>query len=355
MPPTIRPIQCRESLRMTSSWMTRRAVLQVLGLATLAALLAALRFGSVDLDSAELLRALAALLRGRHDDSLATTLLALRLPRAGTAMAVGGLLALSGALLQSLLRNPLADPYVLGVSGGASCAALLAIAAGAGAAAIALSAAGGALLALGLLFALAHRALFARDVLLEPGRDSAILLTGVMIASLCAAILSLVLSLAPDGRLRTMVFWLLGDLGGATDPGLAVLALATWLVLWLVAQRDAPALNLMLGGDLQAYTQGVPTTRVRRRLIVVTAIATGLAVAMAGAVGFVGFVAPHLVRRVLGPDPRHVLPAASLLGAILVLLADTVGRCVAAPLQLPVGALMALIGVPVFVWQLQRP
>jgi iron complex transport system permease protein len=270
-------------------------------------------------------------------------------------MAVGGLLALSGALLQSLLRNPLADPYVLGVSGGASCAAILAIAAGAGAAAIAVSAAGGALVALSLLFVLAHRALFARDVLFDPGKDSAILLTGVMIAALCTAVLSLVLSLAPDGRLRTMVFWLLGDLGGATSPLLAALALATWLVLSLVAQRDAAALNLMLGGDLQAYTQGVPTTQVRRRLIIVTAIATGTAVALAGAVGFVGFVAPHLVRRAIGADPRRMLPAASLLGALLVLVADTVGRCVAAPLQLPVGALMALIGVPVFIWQLQRP
>lgn len=332
-----------------------RLALQILAVAMALAVLAALRFGSVPLGSAELVDGLVQMVRGQGDESLAGTLLGLRLPRAGTAMAVGGLLALSGALLQSLLRNPLADPYVLGVSGGASCAAMVAIATGAGATAIALSAAGGALLALSLLFALAHRALFARDVLLDPGKDSAILLTGVMIASLCAAALSLVLSLAPDGRLRTMVFWLLGDLGGATNPHLAVLALLSWLILWLVAQRDAAALNLMLGGDLQAYTQGVPTTQVRRRLIIVTAIATGTAVALAGAVGFVGFVAPHLVRRAVGADPRHLLAASSLLGAVLVLVADTVGRCVAAPLQLPVGALMALIGVPVFIWQLQRP
>jgi iron complex transport system permease protein len=332
-----------------------RSTLQILAVAALLSLLAALRFGSVSLGSGELVQALGEILRGHDSGSLASTLLALRLPRAATAMAVGGLLALSGALLQSLLRNALADPYVLGVSGGVSCAAMLAIAAGAGAATIALFAAGGALVALGLLFALAHRALFARDVLLDPGKDSAILLTGVMIASLCAAILSLVLSLAPDGRLRTMVFWLLGDLGGAGNPALAWMALATWLVLGLVAQRDAAALNLMLGGDLQAYTQGVPTTQVRRRLIVVTAIATGMAVALAGAIGFVGFVAPHLVRRLVGANPRYVLPAAALLGAILVLVADTIGRCIAAPLQLPVGALMALIGVPVFIWQLQRP
>jgi iron complex transport system permease protein len=329
--------------------------LPVLAIAALLALVLALRFGSVDIGASELAGALPALLAGHSDASLAATLLALRLPRALTAMAVGGLLGLSGALLQALMRNALADPYVLGVSGGASCAALLAIAAGLGAAAIALCAACGALGALGLLFVLAHRAVFARDAILDQGRDSAILLTGVMIASLSAALLSLALSLAPDGQLRTMVFWLLGDLGGATGTGAAALALAAWLLLLLAGQRDAGALNLMLAGDLQAYTQGVPTTQVRRRLIVVTAAATGIAVAVAGAVGFVGFVAPHLVRHVVGANQRVVLPAASLAGAILVLLADTIGRTVAAPLQLPVGAIMALVGVPVFLWQLQRP
>lgn len=329
--------------------------LQILVAGTLIALLLALRFGSVGVGTGALLQALVELARGGGEPSLAATLLALRLPRALTGMAVGGLLALSGALLQALLRNPLADPYVLGVSGGASCAAMGAIAAGAGAATIALFAAGGALGALSLLFLLAHRALFARDASLEQGRDSAILLTGVMIASLCAAVLSLMLSLAPDGKLRTMVFWLLGDLGGAVNTGLAGAAVACWLLLLLLALRDARALNLMLGGELQAYTQGVPTAQVRRRLIALTAVATGFAVALAGAVGFVGFVAPHLVRYFVGANQRVVLPAASLLGAILVLLADTIGRSAAAPLQLPVGALTALVGVPVFLWQLQRP
>jgi len=326
----------------------------LLGAAAALAFFLALRFGSVQIDAADLLAALGERLAGRADPSLASTLLALRLPRALAAMAVGGLLALGGALLQALLRNPLADPYVLGVSGGASCAAMLAIALGGGALVIALAAAGGAAAALGLLFALAHRALFARDALLDYGRDTSILLTGVMIASLCAAGLSLALSLAPDGKLRTMVFWLLGDLGGAIYPGLSAAACAGWLLLWLLAQRDAAALTLMLGGDLQAYTQGVPTTRVRRRLIAITAVASGLAVALAGAVGFVGFVAPHMARRLLGSDQRRVLPAATLLGAVLVLLVDTAGRSLAAPLQLPVGALTALVGVPVFLWQLQR-
>jgi len=329
--------------------------LRLLLAATALALVAALRFGSVDVPAGDIARALLDELRGRDGSSLAATLLSLRLPRALTAMAVGGLLALSGALLQALLRNPLADPYVLGVSGGASCAAMLAIAAGLGALAIALCAAGGAFAALALLFVLAHRALFARDAAQEHGRDGAILLTGVMIASLSAAALSLALALAPDGRLRTMVFWLMGDLQGAIHPQLALFAVACWFLLLLIARRDAAALNLMLGGDLLAYTQGVPTAQVRRRLVVVTAAATGLAVALAGAVGFVGFVAPHLVRRLVGADQRVVLPAASLLGAVLVLVFDTIGRTIAAPLQLPVGALTALVGVPVFLWQLQRP
>lgn len=318
-------------------------------------LLAALRFGSVELGTGALLHALVDRVRGGQESSVAASVLSLRLPRALTGMAVGGLLALSGALLQALLRNPLADPYVLGVSGGASCAAIMAIAFGAGAAAIALFAAGGAFAAMLLLFLLAHRALFARDAPLEQGRDTAILLTGVMIASLCAATLSLVLTAAPDGRLRTMVFWLLGDLGGAVSMGLATAAVLSWLLLLSLALRDASALNLILGGELQAYTQGVATAQVRRRLIALTAVATGTAVALAGAVGFVGFVAPHLVRYFVGTNQRAVLPAASLLGAILVLLADTIGRSIAAPLQLPVGALTALVGVPVFLWQLQRP
>jgi iron complex transport system permease protein len=328
--------------------------LPALALVAALAFVLALRFGSVSMGTAELAQALVERLLGRDDPSLAGTLLALRFPRALAAMAVGGLLALSGALLQALLRNALADPYVLGVSGGASCAAMLAIGLGAGAVAIALAAAGGAFVALALLFGLAHRALFARDAVLDHGRDSAILLTGVMIASLCAAGLSLALALAPDGKLRTMVFWLLGDLGGAIHPALSEAAFLAWLALLLLAQRDAQALNLMLGGDLQAYTQGVATTRVRRRLIGLTAVASGIAVALAGAVGFVGFIAPHIARQVLGSNQRLVLPAASLLGATLVLLVDTAGRSLAAPLQLPVGALTALVGVPVFLWQLQR-
>jgi len=175
-----------------------------------------------------------------------------------------------------------------------------------------------------------------------------------MMGSFAAAALSLALSLSPDGRLRPMVFWLLGDLGGALDPAAAwvsvgVLAACTW-----VGGRDAAALNLMLRGDLQAFTQGVEVDRVRRRLIVVASVATGWAVALAGSIGFVGFVAPHLARFTVGNDQRLALPAAVMVGASLLATADLIARTCVAPVQLPVGVLTVMIGVPVFLWQLRR-
>jgi iron complex transport system permease protein len=326
----------------------------VLAIGTLLACAAALLIGSVDLAPSQLAAALLEPGGASEPRPLAAALLALRLPRALTALAVGGLLGLSGGLLQALLRNPLADPYVLGISGGAACAALAAIALGWGALAIEGAAAAGAALTLAALFVLARRALFTRDLAQAEHAGTAILLNGVMIASLSAAILSLALSLAPDGRLRTMVFWLLGDLGGAASLAMAALGAAVWFACVIAAARDGRALNLMLRGDLQAFTQGVRIERVRRRQIALAALATGCAVALAGAIGFVGFVAPHLVRRFVGNDQRVVLPAASLAGAILVVLADTAARSVAAPLQLPVGVVTVMIGVPVFLWQLQR-
>jgi iron complex transport system permease protein len=151
-----------------------------------------------------------------------------------------------------------------------------------------------------------------------------------------------------------MMFWLLGDLSGATDPWPAVLALVLAIVLLLFAFDHARSLNLMLRGDLQAYTQGVRVAATRRRLVLVAAIATASAVTLGGAVGFVGFVAPHLVRMWIGNDQRVVLPASMLLGGTLVVVADTVARTAFAPLQLPVGVLTALIGVPVFLGFLGR-
>ena len=323
--------------------------LLLLAAAGIASVAVALAVGSVHVPWSEMIGSI----DGTANLGVADIVLGLRLPRALAGFAVGALLALAGALLQALLRNPLADPYVLGISGGAAVAALLALAAGAGAAGLQIAAFGGALITLMLLFVLARRALYASATIGEHA-TSAVLLTGVMLASFAAALLSLVLSLAPDGRLRSMVFWLLGDLSGATDLRAALMALLFAVVLLVVAASEARALNLMLRGDLQAYTQGVRVAATRRRLVVIAALATASAVTLGGAVGFVGFVAPHLVRVVAGNDQRVTLPAATLLGGALVVVADTIARSAAAPLQLPVGVVTAMIGVPVFLWFIGR-
>ena len=326
------------------------ALLVLIGAAA-ASLAAALAIGSVDVSWSELAGAIT---RGHSSPAGTDIVLGLRAPRALSAFAVGALLALSGALLQALLRNPLADPYVLGISGGAAFAALLALAAGLGAAGVQVAAVGGALATLALLFLLARRALYASETSSGEQATGAVLLTGVMLASFAAALMSLMLALAPDGRLRSMVFWLLGDLAGATDLGAALIALLLAAVLLVVASSEARALNLMLRGDLQAYSQGVRVSATRRRLVLVAALATAGAVTLAGAVGFVGFVAPHLTRLLAGNDQRVAVPGSVLLGGTLVVSADTIARSVVAPLQLPVGVLTALIGVPVFLWILGR-
>jgi len=321
----------------------------VLAAAAGASLVAALAVGSVTLPLRELIGAALG-----STSAGADIVLGLRAPRALSGFAVGATLALSGALLQALLRNPLADPYVLGISGGAAVAALAALALGLGAVAVQASAIVGALLTMAILFVLARRSLYSTDMSGGEQAAGSVLLTGVMLASFAAALMSLVLALAPDGRLRSMMFWLLGDLSGATDPWPAGLTLGLALVLLLFARGHARSLNLMLRGDLQAYTQGVRVDVTRRRLVLVAAIATASAVTLGGAVGFVGFVAPHLVRMWIGNDQRVVLPASMLLGGTLVVVADTVARTAFAPLQLPVGVLTALIGVPVFLWFLGR-
>ena len=309
-----------------------------------------LMIGSVRLDPAAVLHGLLA----SDDRSLASAIVGLRLPRAVTAIAVGGLLALSGGLLQALLRNPLADPYVLGISGGGACAAMVAIAVGAGPWVTHGAAVVGALAALAGLFLLARRALFGTEHVSGESASSSILLVGVMMASFAAAVLSLALSLAPVGRLRPMVFWLLGDLSGTQDPIAAWISVAVLVSCGAACARDSRALNLMLRGDLQAFTQGVRVEQVRRRLVIVASIATGWAVALAGAIGFVGFVAPHLARFAVGNDQRLALPATLFVGATLLAAADLAARTVAAPAQLPVGVLTVMIGVPVFLWQLRR-
>jgi len=279
----------------------------------------------------------------------------LRVPRVSAAFAVGALLALAGALMQVLLRNPLADPYVLGLSGGAASGALLATMAGAAVglapdAAAGTGAAAGAALALGLLFLLVREPLRRLpSTALAAGHR--LILTGVMIASGFGALITLILSIAPDASLRGMIFWLLGDLSGSART------LPAWLALGLALAWGLPnarRLNLLARGESFAQLLGVRVVRLRIGVLCVAGIATAAAVTVAGTIGFVGLVVPHAVRLVCGNDQRLLLPASALAGGAVLTLADLAARTIVAPTQLPVGVVTALLGVPVFLWLLAR-
>ena len=323
----------------------------LLALAALAALALAASCGTQGCSPLGLLDTLAG--RDGADAALAREIvLRLRLPRALAGFAVGGLLALAGALMQVLLRNPLADPYVLGVSGGASFAALLAIWLGLGSGLLLAAAWGGAALAIGLLFALGRPAWRGATLAGASDAPTRLLLTGVMLASGFGALITLVLALAPDAKLRGMLFWLVGELPGAPAWAAPLAALA---VASACAFALARPLNVLLAGDARAYALGVDVRRLRFAACALGAAATAFAVTTAGSLGFVGLVVPHALRRFAGNDQRLLLPACALGGGILVVLADTLARTLVAPLQLPVGAIMALVGVPAFLWVLLRP
>jgi len=267
----------------------------------------------------------------------------LRLPRAVAAFVCGGLLATAGALMQVLLRNPLADPYILGISGGAAVGALLGITLGAASLWVDALAFGGALTAMLLVFGLAHGD--------GSWTQTRLLLTGVIVAAGCGAAVSLMLALAPDTRVMSMLFWMMGDASAAAQPWPAVLVL---LVALAAVQPFARDLNVLARGELTARALGVQVQRLRIGLYVLASLLTATAVTLVGSVGFVGLIIPHLVRLVVGNDQRVLIPAAALAGGTLLTLADTAARTVIAPQQLPVGVLTALIGVPVFLFLLAR-
>jgi iron complex transport system permease protein len=272
----------------------------------------------------------------------------IRAPRVLAGFGAGAALALAGALLQLLTRNALADPAVLGVAGGAGVGALLSLLLVPAAAAWApvAGAALGAFAAGALLLALSWRVL-ARSGIGPAGEGSVtLLLLGVMIGSGSAALISLMLALAPDAELRGMVFWLLGDLNGATQwwPAWAAVAAALAAVLPSAGELDA-----MARGDAWSRTLGVPVARRRRIALVAAALTTGAAVATAGAIGFVGLVVPHALRLAGVRTAPALLPASALVGGAFVVAADAVARTLLAPAQLPVGVFAAAVGVPAFV------
>jgi iron complex transport system permease protein len=321
--------------------MNRRllTMLILLALAPLA-LWFALSHGSLDIGTSELWRALL----GNRDNATAYLVVhELRLPRALAAFAVGGLLALSGALLQVLLRNPLADPYVLGISGGAACAALLSMLGGLGIGWVRGNAFLGALLSMLIVFGLSR--------LGSVWTQNRLLLTGVVIAAGWGALISLILALAPATQIQGMLFWLIGDLSYATQP---VVALAAMLAGLAVSLWFARALNLLLRGENTAAALGENPARLRFAIYLVASLLTAMAVTLAGSVGFVGLVIPHILRLLGGSDHRFLLPACVLLGGGFLTIADTLARSLTAPAQLPVGVITALLGVPVFLYLLVR-
>ncbi|QOY95172.1 iron ABC transporter permease [Massilia sp. UMI-21] len=332
----------------------RRRAMLVIGallLCAVASLLFAGMTGSIAVPLAEMPDALGQLANGAGADggSLAASLLELRAGRALTAFVTGGALALAGVMMQALLRNPLADPYVLGISAGASVGALLALLLMAAAIVVDLAALGGAVAVSMLLYLLARRDL--RGGLAQEGGASMLLLTGVILSSACMALVTLMLSIAPEGRLRSMIFWMIGDLAGAP------LRLAPWLVLGaglLYALRSARAMNMVALHAEAAATLGVRVGSLRKGLFLVSGVLTASAVTSAGSVGFVGLIVPHACRFAFGPDHRVLIPAAVLAGGSFLVLCDTLARTVIAPQQLPVGAITALIGAPVFLYQLHR-
>jgi len=267
----------------------------------------------------------------------------LRLPRAAAAWTVGALLSLSGCLMQVLLRNPLADPYILGVSGGASFAALLGMTLGISAAALPALAWSGALVSIIIVFTLARGE--------GPWSGARLLLTGVVTASGWAALISLLLTLGPDGSLRGMLFWLIGDLSYSQLPAWGVVIL---VLVFMVCMGMARSLNVLAMGETTARLLGEQTRWLLWLVYLLASVLTATAVSIAGNIGFVGLIVPHLMRLVVGSDHRVLFPAAVMFGGLFLVMSDTLARTVIAPRQLPVGVVTALLGVPLFLLLLNR-
>ncbi len=273
----------------------------------------------------------------------------IRLPRVLLAALVGAGLATAGALLQALLQNPLADPYILGISGGAALGGVAALALGAGVGVGALSVPGlaflGALGATVLLYAVAG----------SVGRAPAhsLLLTGVVFNAFASSVIVFVTTLTDLSRMAGIFLWLIGSIRLVDFWLIAGVGLLLGLGLG-VGIYHAYALNLLSQGDETASHLGVDVVRVRRWVLLATALVIGASVAVSGLVGFVGLIVPHLLRLVVGSDHRLLVPASALLGASFLMLADTLARTILAPMELPVGALTALIGGPFFLLLLRR-
>jgi len=311
----------------------------------LAAVLAGIRFGSHELTTAEVL---AALTRGdvaMHRDIV----LGLRLPRTLLGVMVGGGLALAGATFQALLRNPLAEPYILGVSGGASAGAVIVISlgwAGLGSWSLPLAAFAGALLAIVLVFRVATATGRAMDV-------RVLLLAGVVIAAFFSACIAFILSMSSARTVQNAVMWSMGSLRGASWQSVLLATVYTVPAAAVLIGLARP-LNLMAIGEETANYLGADVEGVKRTALVIAALITAAGVAVAGVIGFVGLVVPHGVRLLIGSDHRALLPLSFLGGAAFLTLADLIARLALRPVEIPIGVITAFVGVPIFLVLLRR-
>lgn len=329
--------------------LTRKSVagwLTLLALLLLAALAFGLVRGSSALPVVEVARALG---RGTASAQATDIVLRVRLPRVLLGAAVGASLAVAGVLFQALLRNPLADPFVLGVSGGAALGGIAALSLGAafgfGAAAVPPAAFAGALIAIALLYLVAG----------PRGRiaPTQLLLIGVIFNAFASAAIVFLASLAGLAEGASLFLWLIGSLSSLR------IEVAGWVALFLglglaLALRSARALNLLALGEESAQQLGIDIAREQRLLLLAASLMVGAAVAAAGLIGFVGLIIPHLLRLVLGPDHRLLLPASALVGAAFLVFCDTLARSLPGGRELPVGAITALAGGPFFLWLLRR-
>lgn len=306
---------------------------------SLSSFVLAFSVGSMSISFQQILNAFSS-----NEENIANTIIwELRAPRAYIAFITGGLLSLAGVLMQVLLRNPLADPYILGVSGGASVAALFAMSSGLTGTLVSGSAFIGAFISILLVFGLAHAK--------GSWNPTRLLLTGVVIAAGWGAMINFILSLSPEKPLRGMLFWLMGDISHtSTDVSYLIVLLLGLVITFLLARQ----LNILSRGDLQASALGISVKPLRISLFLIASLLTAFAVTHAGSVGFVGLVVPHMLRLISGSDHRLLIPSAVLLGGSLLLISDTIARTIIAPQQLPVGVITAFIGVPFFLVLLNK-
>lgn len=322
--------------------MTRGGRWPVLAGFAAVALVAGLMFGAVPFSPSEVVAALM-----DPEARAASIVRGLRLPRVLLGFVVGGSLAVSGAVLQALIRNPLADPYLLGLSGGAAIAAVVVIALGlTGGWVLPVASFAGAMLALVLVYRLS----LVRGRRIDP---HILLLAGVVVSAFTGALVSAVLTLSEASRLRNAYLWLLGGLGGASWETLGVFAAYSLVPLAVLLWRSR-AFDLLALGDDPARHLGVDPAALRRVAYLATGCLTAAAVASCGMIGFVGLVVPHAIRRAWGPLHATLLPAAFLLGGGFLVLADTVARSIAPPVELPVGVVTSVVGVPIFALLLRR-